>query len=522
MKSYVLNLMDYGAKGDGTTDDTHAFLGAIVALESAAASMPAAAITAIGNSNRRGRLKLIIPAGCFVISFPEVMMRSSYLTRTMGFAIEGAGAGVTQILYTSTATNQYLFNNNDAWMGLEISGIEFIATSANANFMRSYSTGGAQHYYFERCTWNGTWNYTFLLQGSNNNSEFTFIHCNWNGTLAKAMYVPATEPSTADQFLNYNFINCNFEVESGDFLDFQWGGNINVNGGSFIHISGAGTFFKLGNNAHAYGVQRFACRDVRFEHRTTTSKLIDCVWNDGSVTFTSCDTTPSTPYVAAATVNALFTSANQKMPAILFQGCMLMGRHEYKFNVNSWNSPHNVKYDTCEFSQAANAKDFILFTNVSGINAGGTPPINFENCRSQDADQTKTFFDCVLGSDKATRAVMMPHTISIKDAASNLPRLSGFEAFELPLNAVILNVKFFAPAGAVGSTAAANYLIQTTDGTPVTVASINSANASLGFGNSSDVYFLCDTDLRRRLRLVAGAATDTFNPKGYCLVTYIA
>ncbi|MBP1993965.1 glycosyl hydrolase family 28-related protein [Paenibacillus eucommiae] len=514
----VIDVKSYGAKGDGVTDDSDAFIKAIAAIEKAAAVNPAQAALA-GDNNRRGRMKLEIPIGCYVITKPEVFMRSTYRTRTVGFAVSGAGRGLTQIYYKNTRPNMYLLYNNDAWLSIVFSDIEFTSSNGNNNFMLSVSSGGAQNYVFERCSWNGYWNYIFHLNGSDNNSEMTWFHCNFNGVINKGVYVPSVNAS--DQFLNYNFFACNFEVSEGDFLHFEKGGNINIWGGSLIHYGeNAGTFFRLYVNPHSYGVQRFLCVGARFEHRNATSKLINCEWNDGAVSFINCDMSSASYMVSPKNVNSLFTSGNQKMPSIKFDNCMLMGRHEFRYNVNSWNSPHNVIYENCEFSQAQGASDFIQYTNLSG-NAGGQPQIKFSNCRSQGADATSVFFDTDYGFNKNNRAQLTKKLVSIKNADGNFPRAGGSETFYLPLGAIVMNIKLLSPAGSVSSSSAADYKVQTSEAVPTILASVSGTPAKNGFNVNQDLYFVCDTASKRQLKLVAGARVDQFNSNAYCLVEYI-
>jgi hypothetical protein len=515
----TMDVKFFGAKGDGVTDDSDAFIRAIAALEAAVVVNPAQAALA-GDSNRRGRMTLIIPEGCYVITKPEALMRGSYSTRTVGFTVLGAGRSLTQIYYKNSQVNRYLLSNNDAWLSVIFSNIEFTSNNVNNNFMLSNSRGGAQNYLFEKCSWNGSWNYLFHLIGTNNNSEMTWFHCNFNQLIKKVIYVPTTNGS--DQFVNYNFLACNYEVSEGDYLHFEKGGNINIWGGSVIHFgANAGTFFRLYGNSHNYGTQRFQCSGVRFEHRNTNSKLIDCKWNDGAVSFIGCDMSTSAFMVPATAVNSTFTSANQKMPSIKFDNCMLMGKHEYIYNVNSWNFPHNVIYENCEFVQVLNAVDFIKYTSISG-NIGGQPQIKFSNCRGQNANATTVFFDTDLGGKNVNRAQLTKKVISIKDANGNLPRAGGSETFLLPPGALILNVKFLSPAGAVSSGAAADYRVQTSEPTPTVIASVNVTPARNGFNVSRDVLFQCNTEQRRQLKLVAGANVDQLNNNAYCLIEYVS
>jgi hypothetical protein len=516
--SFTVNVKDYGAAGNGVTDDTAAFAAALAAIESRAVLNPAASVT---GGSQRGRAILYVPEGAYLITRQEALMRGSYPGKTAGFAIQGAGRGITQIIYNNPQPNQYLLNNNDAWLWLHISDIEFTSANGQGNFMHSVSNGAAQNYVFERCVWNGLWNYVFHLEGTNLNSEMTWIHCNFNGTIRKGVYVPAATGS--DQFLNYNFHACQFEVESGDYLHFEKGGSINVWGGSIIHTGpDGGTFFRLSNGPHAGGVERFLCVGARFEHRSQKSKLIDLHWNDGAVAFINCDM-GAQAFAVAPYITGTFTSENQKMSSIKFDSCILMGKHEYVYKINSFVAPHNVIYENCEFMQAQDSSQFIVYTNQSGSNfaGGGIPIVKFRNCRGISDTQTKQFLDADYGHNVNNRAQVTKKIVSIRTLSGQLPANGAFEDITLPLGAVVTNIKFASPAGAVASTAPARYTVQSAEPAPTVLAAINQPNASKGFYQSTDLFFICDTEQRRTLRLTAGNETNQNNSKGYCLIEYI-
>lgn len=534
----------FGAKGDGS-DDSDAFIATLRFAESMV-------------KNHRGKVKIIVPAGFYTISKPEALMGGSYTNSVMGLVIQGAGRGVTQISYTNqSATGNYLLYNNDAWMHIHISDIEFTGNSTNAIFMYSYAVGSAQNYTFERCVWNGTWKNVFQLEGGNLNSEMSWFHCNFNGSMENAIYVPystnnTVEPNSmairsngSDQFLNYNLFACQFEVTKGNYLNFQYGGNINVWGGSLIHIgtgtdaSGlatglGGTFFKLGktnylhNNSydnpdpgHAGGAIRFLCIGPRVEHRVQTSKLIECNWYDGSISFISIDNA-AMDFTVPSYVNALFDVSNGT-PTVKFDGCRLAGKHSYLVNYGSYNHNNNkVMYENTRFTQAPKAGDFItLVDNTSGNALGGRPPITFRNCTGSDGSSSDAFFDTDQGYMTANRSLVTSKLAAIRNAGGKLPSAGKVELFDLPLNALIVNVTFFSPSGAVSSTNTAAYTIQTSEKVPSVIASLSSPNMSLGFKQKTSTLFLCDTEEKCSLQLVPGSSVNVENPKGIILVEYI-
>lgn len=151
----IINVKSLGAQGNGTTDDSKAFLDAIAAAEMQARRNVAPS----SDSNRLGSVTIYIPAGSYVIRKAESLIRSSYTNRTVGLVIQGAGVGLTQILYQPSTPGGYLMANNDAWLMITIADITFDSNNANNSLMDSNSNGGAQKYNWERCSFTGSWKY---------------------------------------------------------------------------------------------------------------------------------------------------------------------------------------------------------------------------------------------------------------------------------------------------------------------------------------------------------------------------
>ncbi|CAG7656966.1 glycoside hydrolase family 55 protein [Paenibacillus allorhizosphaerae] len=512
-----ISVKDFGAAGDGVTDDSAAFISAIAYAESHIVTNPAP----LANGSKLGRVRLFIPPGSYKITQPEALMRSSFTTSTVGLQIVGAGQAITQILFQPATAGSYLLKNNNAWLFATISDLEFHSNSTSNHFMYSYSTGQAQSFVFERIRFRGSWGYTFHLEGTDTNSEFTWRDVDWAGTYVKGVYVPSTGGS--DQFLNYNFFACNFEVQEGDFLHFEKGGNINIWGGSYIHIgANGGTFFKLLGSVHAYGVERFLCIGARMEHRNSNSKLVYCEWNAGIVSFINVDTSSSVPLRSATEIVATFFSNNTKMPSIKFDNCRLLGKHEYTYSANTWQYPHNIVYENCEINQHTSPSDFIVYTaNAGTTSVGGTPTIHFSNTRGQ-GDPTRKSWECDYGFHKSAFGVSKRACISIKRSDGKFPYTASTTVnFTLPVNARIVCIWMESPAGAVTETNDATFTVQTTEATPTILAAVTTPNHAQGFYVKQDLFFRCDTPERCTLQLVAGSNVAAANPLADCIIEYI-
>ncbi|GMK46696.1 hypothetical protein PghCCS26_38250 [Paenibacillus glycanilyticus] len=515
----VINVKALGAKGDGSTDDSLAFQNAIAAAESAARRNVAPG----SDSNQLGTVTIYVPAGSYVIKSAEAMIRSSYTTRTLGLQIVGAGAGMTQILFQPKTPGSYLMYNKDAWLFLHLADLTFDSNNSKNGLMRSYSTGGAQKYSVERCLFTGSWNYAFYLEGNNTNSEFTFYDCTWVGSYNKMFYVPA---SGSDQFVNYNFISCNFEVSQGDFLSLEKGGCVSVYGGSFIHTSGGGTFFRLLGNTHAYGTERFLCVGARIEHRSSTSVLVECEWANGSVTFLNVDASSSIPARSSTSIAAIFRSGNVPLPIIKFDNCRLLGAHQYQYYVNSWNELSNIRYENCTFEQHADPSTFISFTAADGNgNKGGQPVIHFTNCRGTNGHTN--LWDCSYGYGTSLLTTLSLRTASIKSVNGKFPYKNNTSiGCTLPINAIITGVKLYWPTKVATSQSKTwTFTLRTSESSPTVLASVSGSNKTSladGFLKEVSTFLVCDNINKRSLILECNAAVDQTIDGCLCLIEYLA
>lgn len=568
----------HGAAGTGLVDDSAAFVACIAAAEAAIV-----AGTSIGSSNSSGNCVIHLPPGDYLINSAEALIRSTFATRTSGIRFVGAGRGVTRILFQSGGSG-YLCNNNDAWLNVHFQDITFYSNSATQGFMKSTSAGGAQNYSFERVNWEGSWANVFEFEGTNNNSEMSWHHCNCFATVNNFINVP-TSPTGSDQFLDYNFFGFNFVVSSGNFLNVNQGGNYNIWGGAFIHYGQAGgTFFNFPVASHGYGVQRLTVQGARMEHRTRASQLCNIQWNNGSVLFESCDMSSSSyistgdttntsqtinnvtnaawywtngdsitgtgiqagttvtavgassltiSLAATATntgvglanltaVRAAFTNNNANGCSVKFDGCMLMGLHQYTYNASSYSFPHAIVYDNCEFTNFSYPSQFI--TNIAGggnTNLGGVLPVEFRKCKSQ-LDTTGTLvWDGTVNFVAAAVGVATPKWVSLKTAQGQNNFVGyGNLSIVMPLNAVITRVKMLLVAGALGSGAPAEFTLQTTEGSPTVLAHALSITMSSGFDAEQELTWWCTSDTKRTLNLVPNQANQA-TTQALFLIEYV-
>ncbi|MFC5405026.1 hypothetical protein [Cohnella soli] len=516
-----------GGGGTGTGDTTTIYLQTYLnagqsvtqAFASANAAIQAAIRTTPSNTNRVGTVKLKLPGGRLVVPNPNVFLLTPPF-RTCGLVIEGAGTYATEIVFQPSVANQALITNKDNWLFLTFRDMAFVGDISYATgltFMDSYSTGGAQNYVFERVNWLGTWRYGLHLTGNNTNSEMSFFHCGISGTWETFFW-----SETSDQFVNYNFYSCQFEVSEGNYIRLTEGGNVNVWGGSLIHYgANGGTYFIMEGGAHSYGTMRFLCSGVRFEHQTDKSMMIDCAWASGSVKFLNVDNTTETGQRSADWTFARFSPGNDNMPIVSFDGCMLNGKIEFVYSSNTFDHPHNVEFANCEFSQYANAADMVVYTGAT--NPGGRPVVRFRNCRYQSSNAVTAIFDANVGTDASNRGAMETRSVSIRTAGGQLPARGAYEDFNLPINAVVTRIVIYSPAGAVTSRNPADFKIQTRETTPQVLASVKTTTPySSGFLSDTSMFIPCSSDAKRQLRFISGSGVDQYNSKGMCVIYYLS
>jgi hypothetical protein len=540
----VVNVKSFGAKGDyqqqqgqtiGTgTDDSEAFRRAIEFIVSQT-------IRFNQYNEQAVRYVLYIPAGRYLIRQPEALLPGSIgLPVKAGLIVQGAGNPTTEIIYHPTVPDTYLLNNNNAFQWLTFRDIRFTSVgkytgSLRNGFMRSYSLGQAQNYYFERVNWGGGWKEVLRLVGNNTNSEMTWMHCGFQDQFENAIHIPYTpgDPvnSGNDQMVNYNFFATQFEVSRGNYLNLQKGGSVNIWGGSLMYVGNGtgtdtnGTFFILGNETHNLGACRFHLEGVRMELIHPTAKLIQCDWNMGTIEFINLDQSVQSYMPNINVVNAVFNLRNNAGPVISWINCSLQGKHQYVFGGNAFARTSRIRYEGCEIMNNDEAKDFVEIVQTGG-NRGGTPVITFSNCRSNNGGlggNWNRVFDCSLGWHQSARGETEKRVVKLTNADNALGTRTAPADVYLPLNCLITKIIFNVPRGATTSTTPGwQFFVQTSEATPTTLATAAPIGnlPSNGINVAVDVNFLCDTDAKRHIVATSNAAVNAA-VRGICAIEYI-
>lgn len=504
-----LNIKDFGAKGDGVTDDTKAFKDVITAYNNLGT------LTGVQSNPISVTPEIYFPPGHYKIN--QGALFSTLTTRRVGLCIKGSTYGTSVIEYTGSDSAAYFFELNDFVIGLVIENIVFSGVPTKS-FMKSLSNGGNQSFKFKNCIWR-EWDKIFDLQGSNNNSEWSMYSCHFNGNINTALYIGAT--NTSDQFLNYEFHSCNFEVQNGTFIEAYKGGNFKVYGGSFIQISSSATkpFYKIGDGtSHARSTEMFYNNGTRYEFRAGNSMLIDCNWLSGIVHFDNINCIANEDGTGNTKVRANFYSNNNHMPIIKFDHCELGGMHQYGYNASSYQYAKTIMYIHCFFHPVTNNDLSKFFTFTTATNPGGAQAISVVECRGTGS---KVQIDCEYNWGIVNRKILTKKYLTIKNAGGFNPQ-GTTETEYLPLGAIITGVRLFVPPGTDNTGGRTNdFTVQTSETTPIVLCQVNTGTFADGFNTKTETFFVCDTDAKRTINLINTNSIDRRSNKFLCLIEYL-
>ena len=507
-----INVKDpaYGAVGNGTTDDSAAFIAAHAAAR-------AAIVSAVSGANSVGRIKIVIPPGRYKLVTDNAMMPATSGTRTRGIVYEGAGRGVTEILWQPSGSGKNLMRNNDVWLGVTVRGISFWNATAGSRFLYSSSTGGAQDYFFEDCAWDGTadWDWGIGLDGSNNNAEWEFHRCTFDGAYDEAFLWSGmtAADSNQDQFVNFDFYSCNVFLDDATaetWLRFDFGGNIRIFGGNYILDAGSRLFY-LAGNTHAQGVEQFAMFGGRIELRDDTCKVIDSEWGAGQITFIGVDESTNTSTTSVDAITATYLIANGGSPQIRYQSCRIAGRHEYLYESSAAQVVQSVVYDQC--LSRKEPRDFIVYTANGGhSNAGARPAIDFRRWKAKITNDELYIPDQTVGWEYSKFSQPQRYLAQFRDSAGTLGTSGTLNIF-LPLNSVITAVHFYKKTTGAATNTNWSYTVQTNEGSPTVLGAASGGGAvqwQTGWNEVDTVNrFVCDSDAKRELDLVVANVTET-------------
>lgn len=220
----AINVLDYGAKADGSTDDSTAIKTAI-SDNVGAADYPT--------------VHVYMPTGIYIVT-EDVFSGLAANENRRGLMVTGDGWWNSIIRYGTLAAETWLYDNSadEIWQFVEFRDLHFQGADpdtvsansdipANANGFKITSAANEQSFVFRACEFSALIK-VLQTEGTNTASEMKFIGC-------KLLKIggPAFLISNAQSF-NHEFISCDIEGIWGDIFEIEAGGAIKAFGGSWI------------------------------------------------------------------------------------------------------------------------------------------------------------------------------------------------------------------------------------------------------------------------------------------------
>ena len=589
-----------GADPTGSSPSDAAF---IAAIEFAEASANRAALgSTSGSSDTGGTVVIRIPAGRYLLTQKETLIRSSFNSKRTGLAFVGDGAPLTEILYNPTTLDGGTPNTplakNDAWLWLRFSGIKFSchSSAAGATFMHSDSIQSQQNYTFTDCEWTGSWGRGFYLTGTNNNSEFRFNSCQAFGFKNGG---PFLESVDSDQFLNYYFDKFLYWSSYYPLVKMTKGGHVSFRDvdvsdwGSGLGVGGAPNecyIAELLGTTHARGVCHLHAHNLRVEAKDPNAKLLYSQWPQGAISLTGVDyssqvgaITRATTFTAdagtdiithsgidfptgtkvrltnsggglpggtatltdyytvrqAAGTSKLAASLSQAVnnqtidlttagtgthtmtvtdysplihvswvnvsgPSIAIRDSEMAGTILCEFTGNQWDYESSILVDNCLWLENERPSDVVAYKGAT--NQGGRPNVKFRNCMSGFGYTSghKPAWDWDSAARWAMGATIAPKVMIVHEANTTITTSMNIRV-KLPIGSVITRFQALYKTGS-GDGDAATYTLRTSDGSPVTVATVGWSNRNAGTGyveTATAIPHFCDTAAQADLDIVA-------------------
>ena len=416
----TLNVKDYGAIGDGTTDDTTAVTAAINA------ALAAKSVTGISGGTTNNSPSVFFPAGKYKIT--AAMVFSLAVTATANadrrrLTLIGDGGGGTVISYTGTAdfmltlkagmvtirnmriigdgTNNILRLGEDSATTtpfvnqFEVSNVDFQNVGIGVRLAWAFDGKFDNCGFFGVATGGVGVDLPYVSTNNDNINNVTFLRCHWEksvgGTFVKARGGAAA--STSHHMLA--FIGCHMESRSYNtrFVDAEYAWRLSFTGGQFTQNndpngSAAGITF-----ANAVSPFRFVnVTSVTFSGAHITRgltgayarKLFSLGGNSGGITLTSAlletktgGATDSKDAIWESDATTAYAGATST--PLDLRECHLnsVGEAPVGNEIVSWQSP-TAKANSwnARFNAANNALVFAYNTSTAGWGAARTDMVS--------------------------------------------------------------------------------------------------------------------------------------------------
>lgn len=477
-----ISVKDFGAVGDGITDDSAAFI---------------AAMNAVVSDGFNKVKALYVPSGNYLITQTNVLgqwnsINTSVYKGIIGFSLIGEGSGNTTITLQNTgASDLYLWNNYSGTPGVSANnslqfptfkGITFTSSassSGNCYGFYSYGTGNgypSQGFQFYNCDFNN-FKIAFWAGGLANSSENS-----WFG--GKAYGCGTFFYCDSQQSVNHNFYGVSCESYSDYAFKFQYGGQIAVVGGSYISSSTNSRLLSITTVNGGTGAGYFFS-NIRTEMQNAGSKLVELtgVDNDSQVTFDTCQF--STRTGSSGRIADSISLASQSHFNLLFKSCT--------FNSDgvTW-LPGGLNYYSANLIWANLIFDNCIYIDYTFV-TWQAPSIGF----TRFINSGTSFEGGNLGLNQGNDSNKQNISIKVRSAFSGFtfPNIAypGLLTMTIPTGSVIKSIKVRFAGGSTSGPQSYQLQVQDGAGTPIVVnAWATGSNASAIGTNNSQLTIICD------------------------------
>ncbi len=195
---------------------------------------------------------------------------------------------------------------------------------------------------------------------------------------------------------------------------------------------------------------------------------------------------------------------NVSGPTIAIRDSEMAGKILCEFTGNQWDYESSILVDNCLWLENERPSDVVGYKGAT--NQGGRPNVRFRNCMSGYGYTSahKPVWDWDSAARTAMGANIAPKAYVVHDANTTITTTQNVRV-KMPIGAVITRFQALYKTGS-GDSDAATYTLRTSDGSPVTVATVSWSNRNAGTGyteTATAIPFHCDTAAQADLDIVA-------------------
>jgi hypothetical protein len=516
-REVAVSVKDYGAIGNGVTDDTAAFQKAIAYL---------------ATLSSYARRRLLLPGGNYLVSH-GVFSYNTGAQRT-GITFVGDGiVGTTLTLKSDGATQGWFYDNG----GTAISDrnrfehIRFLGQDkAFCNgFKLTDSTGAEKLFEFGNCLFDDLTD-VLSCNGTTNTDQVVYLACEWRnvGTLLRL---------NNTQAVCYQYFGCNGWFTSDLIVvDAGGGGDVTYVGGSIVNLPAGGIdthLIKANSPVTSVGAGSFNFNGVRVESRTANAKLVNWLATTAPntsrnvrITFNSCNLSQALQGSGVTRAEAVKIGAGK---SVSFVDCVLPipatgSNDDFAFVIDALESSASVSANpgTIRFertSAGANLRD--KCTLVGSYGYFGATDMTCLDVPGTDASRRALDFSFGWVNGNIWGNTSKVKYASIKRTA--WPRWNGAayeqeSTIELPAGAIIARVKVYKPAQGVSS-ASTIYYIGTDDKAVIYGQSVSARQDALHTIDAAVI--VAATTAGQKVRLWADGTGALNQSGGYAIVEYV-